>query len=209
MLTGKEIINRMKMGDIVINPFDDKRVNPNSYDLTLNNKLLIYDNVLLKEEVSKRLRFENMDKETVNNLEIGERVYYDIIMNRNILNMKSDNPTTELIIPEDGLLLMPGKLYLGKTNEYTETYNLVPGIDGRSSVGRLGINIHATAGFGDIGFKGNWTLEISVIEPIAIYPNIPLCQIYYYIPTGEIENYNGRYQDSHDVYASRLFKDYK
>jgi len=206
MLTGKEIMNRIKAGEIVIDPFDEKRINPNSYDLTLNKKLLIYDNTLTKEEVRYRYKFENVDKETLD--EIEKSVYYEIIMNRNILDMKADNPIKELIIPDEGLLLVPGKLYLGKTNEYTETYNLIPGIDGRSSIGRLGINIHATAGFGDIGFKGNWTLEISVIEPIVIYADIPLCQIYYYLPIGEIENYNGRYQNSRDVHSSRLFKDY-
>ena len=206
MLTGKEITRRREMGDIIINPFDEKKVNPNSYNLTLNKKLLIYDNILTAEEVQFRLQFIGVNKETLSGT---TKEIYDSIMNKNVLDMKLENQTKEIIIPDEGLILLPGKLYLGQTNEYTETHNLVPAISGRSSIGRLGIAVHATAGFGDIGFKGNWTLEISVIEPVAIYPDIEFCQIYYYIPEGEYDSYNGRYQNSHEVNASRLFKDYE
>jgi len=206
MITGKEIIKRIKIGDIVIDPFDLNKVNPNSYNLTLNNKLLIYDNILSPAELPYQLQFMNIDRE---NLDDEYKLLYDDIMNKTVLDMKLNNKTKELIIPNDGLILLPGKLYLGKTNEYTETHNLVPAISGRSSIGRLGINVHATAGFGDIGYKGNWTLEIFVIEPIIIYPNVELAQIYYYLPVGEYDNYTGRYQNSHDVYSSRLFEDYE
>lgn len=206
MLTGKEIIRRMEIGDIIIDPFNNSRINPNSYNLTLNKKLLIYDNILSATELQYRLELDNIDREKLSDI---DKSIYDGIMSKTVLDMKLENKTEEITIPDQGLILVPGKLYLGQTNEYTETHNLVPAISGRSSIGRLGINIHATAGFGDIGFKGNWTLEIFVVEPIVIYPDVELCQIYYYNPDGKYDSYNGRYQNNNGVEASKLFQDYK
>lgn len=126
------------------------------------------------------------------------------------LDMKQLPKTEKLIIPEDGLILEPGKLYLGRTVEYTETYNLVPMLEGRSSIGRLGMFVHITAGFGDIGFKGFWTLEISVIHPLKIYPNVQICQIFYHIPEGEITEYNSsKYQSNSGIQPSLLYKDFE
>ena len=138
ILSGKEIEKRLNK-TIFIDPYNSKQLNPNSYNLKLHNKLLIYDN-------------------------------YE-------LDMKLENTAHEITIPEEGLLLEPNKLYLGRTLEYTRTEGLVPMLEGRSSVGRLGMFIHVTAGFGDVGFSGFWTLEISCIQPIRIYPDIEICQI--------------------------------
>ena len=97
-----------------------------------------------------------------------------------VLDMKKPNLTKPLIIPEEGLLLETGKLYLGRTIEKTETSKFVPMLEGRSSIGRLGLFIHVTAGFGDIGFSGFWTLEIFCVQPIRIYAGVDICQIFYH-----------------------------
>jgi dCTP deaminase len=91
-------------------------------------------------------------------------------------------------ITEEGFVLQPNTLYLGATMEYTETLAHIPFIEGKSSIGRLGINIHATAGKGDIGFCNHWTLEISVLQPIRVYAEMPIGQIIYFEPSGEISN---------------------
>ena len=101
----------------------------------------------------------------------------------------------------------PGRLYLGRTVEYTETKGYVPMIEGRSSIGRLGMFIHVTAGFGDVGFCGYWTLEISCIQPVRIYPGIEICQIFYHEITGDVIEYNGKYQNSKDIQQSLIFKE--
>ena len=107
-------------------------------------------------------------------------------------------------------MLEPGKLYLGRTMEYTKTDGVVPMLEGRSSIGRLGLFIHVTAGFGDIGFSGYWTLEIFCVQPIIIYPNIEICQIYYHSILGEYDKYSsGKYQDNTDIQPSLLFKDFE
>ena len=124
------------------------------------------------------------------------------------LDIKQKAEVEEIIIPEEGLILQPNMLYLGSTIERTKTLDYVPMLEGRSSIGRLGLSIHVTAGFGDVGFDGRWTLEISCIHPIRIYPNMRLCQIYYHKIEGEYRPYNSKYQNNEGVQSSRSFMDY-
>ena len=171
ILSGQEFKKHMGK-EIIIEPFDEKRINPNSYNLSLAGELLVYDN--------------------------------------HVLDMKEPNPVSRIIIPEDGLLLEPNRLYLGRTNEYTSTSRYVPMLEGRSSTGRLGLFIHVTAGFGDIGFSGYWTLEIFCVQPVRIYPNVEICQIYYHDIDGEYELYkSGKYQNNTGIQPSLMYKDFE
>src|SRR5690625_3259806 len=104
-----------------------------------------------------------------------------------VLDARFHNKVTHFEIPEDGFELRPGTLYLGVTHEYTETYKHVPFLEGKSSTGRLGIDIHATAGKGDVGFCNTWTLEISVAQPVRIYEGMPVGQLIYFAVEGDIE----------------------
>jgi len=171
ILSGKMI--KEKLGkDIIIEPFNDAALNPNSYNLTLHNELVVYDEV-------------NLD-------------------------MRQENRTSSIIIPSEGLLLQPGRLYLGRTREYTETDKYVPMLEGRSSVGRLGLSVHVCAGFGDVGFKGYWTLEFHCVQPLRIYPNVGICQIYYHSIEGEYDPYSsGKYQNNNGIQPSMMYKDFK
>ena len=103
-----------------------------------------------------------------------------------ILDAKKHNKIEYFEIPEEGFVLYPHVFYLGVTAEYTETHSHVPFLEGKSSTGRLGIDIHATAGKGDVGFCGNWTLEISVKQPVKIYKGMPIGQLIYFPVDGEI-----------------------
>ena len=104
-----------------------------------------------------------------------------------VLDAKAHNEIDHFEIPKEGFVLQPGTLYLGVTLEYTETHAHVPFLEGKSSTGRLGIDIHATAGKGDVGFCGNWTLEISVKQPVKVYKGMPIGQLIYFPVDGEIE----------------------
>lgn len=108
--------------------------------------------------------------------------------NSPLLDARKHNTIHHFEIPEDGYVLEPGVLYLGSTEEYTETHAHVPFLEGKSSMGRLGIDIHATAGKGDVGFCNHWTLEISCIQPVRIYAGMPVGQLIYFVVQGEIEN---------------------
>ena len=111
------------------------------------------------------------------------------VYNDEVLDAKKHNTIREIVMPEEGYVLEPGVLYLGVTEEYTETHNSVPFLEGKSSVGRLGIDIHATAGKGDVGFCNTWTLEISCTQPVRVYPGMPIGQLIYFMVDGDIENY--------------------
>lgn len=179
ILTGAEIVRQMIMGNIEIDGFDMKNLNPNSYNLTLGNSIKTYRPV-----------YQSKNKN-------DHSMYLDIL---------KDNPYEEITITEEGFALVPGKVYIATTNERTFSSKFQPKIDGRSSVGRLGIMVHLTAGYGDIGFDGKWTLELAVIQPIIIYPNIPICQVSFMVPAGDTSiQYNGRYQHQTDAETSKFF----
>lgn len=140
------------------------------------------------------------------NLELHDEL---LIYTKKQLDMKKNNAWTTLAIPQEGFVLEPNRLYLGRTREYTETRNLVPMLEGRSSVGRLGLFVHVTAGFGDVGFRGFWTLEMFSVQPIRIYAGVQICQIYYHTLQGESESYaSGKYQDNQGIQPSLLYRDY-
>ena len=162
-----------KLGkEIIIDPFNPEQLNPNSYNLTLHNELLIYS--------------------------------------EDILDMKKENKTQTLQIPPEGFIIEPGKLYLGRTAEYTQTDRYVPMLEGRSSIGRLGISVHSSAGFGDVGFAGYWTLEITSTQPVRIYPYVQICQIFYHAIEGAYKKYSSvKYQNNRGIVPSLLFNDFK
>ena len=121
-----------------------------------------------------------------------------------VLDAKKHNQIEEFKIPEEGYVLQPGILYLGVTEEYTETHIHVPFLEGKSSAGRLGIFIHATAGKGDVGYCNTWTLEITVIQPIRIYAGMPIGQLIYFMVEGEV---NISYKDKRSAkYNQRSVK---
>jgi dCTP deaminase len=169
ILSGNEI--RRRLGNsITIDPFNEANLNPNSYNLTLHNELMTYEEV--------------------------------------VLDMAKPNRVRRITIPPEGLVLGPSQLYLGRTSERTETHELVPMIEGRSSVGRLGLFVHVTAGFGDVGFCGYWTLEMFAVQPVRIYPGVPICQIFYHEISGSITEYaSDKYQNNRDIQPSLLFKE--
>ena len=137
ILSGLKIRDEIRKGNIQIEPYNEKQLNPNSYNLRLHNELLVYTEP--------------------------------------VLDVKKPNGYKIISIPEDGLVLEPGVLYLGRTLEYTATQGFVPMLEGRSSIGRLGLCVHVTAGFGDVGFSGYWTLEIHAVQPVKVYPGIEVC----------------------------------
>jgi len=103
-----------------------------------------------------------------------------------VLDARKHNGIETFEIPPEGYVLTPDNFYLGVTLEYTETLAHVPFLEGKSSVGRLGIDIHATAGKGDVGFCNYWTLEISVKKPVRVYPGMPIGQLIYFVVKGDV-----------------------
>ncbi len=195
-LTGSAIISAYENENIIIEPWDEGNVNPNSYDCHVGNTLLIYD-------LCNNVCDESCPHFTKN---IGEATYYSEGCSsgkKRYLDPKKSNPTISIPIPSDGYILEPGILYLAQTIEYTESEDYLVCIDGRSSAARLGIGAHITAGNGSYGYKGVWTLEITVVHPVKIYPGMSICQFYFEVLSGNKDIvYGGRYNESTTVIAS-------
>lgn len=170
ILSGEEIL-RHQGSDIVIDPFNPQDLNPNSYNLTLHDELLVYEEV--------------------------------------VLDAAAPNRYARRRIPSEGLTLHPGQLYLGRTVERTVTERLVPRIQGRSSLARLGLFICPGGSLGSVGYRGTWTLEMFVVQPVKVYPGMKVCQIYFHELLGEIPpNDGGKYQDSCDIQPSQMFREF-
>lgn len=156
ILADSQIKKAIATGDIVVSPYDESMVGPNSIDVRLSNILRTY-------------RDRNLDP-------------------------RKDNPVTTIEIPDSGYLLSPNTLYLASTVEKVCSRLYRPSLEGKSSIARLGLTIHLTAGYGDVGFDGDsWTLEMFCLQPIWIYPNMPIGQIEFCTVLGDVENpYNKR-----------------
>jgi dCTP deaminase len=171
--------------------------------------------ILSGKEIEKRLGqdiiIEPYAPSRLNPNSYNLRLHHELLVyDEPFLDMKKPNAYKPLTIPEEGLLLETNTLYLGRTVEYTETHNLVPMLEGRSSIGRLGLFIHVTAGFGDVGFCGYWTLEIFCVQPIKIYPQVEICQVYYHTIQGEYDIYKSdKYQNNQGVQPSLLYRDFE
>ena len=232
MLTGSEILRQVEKGNIEINPFDIERINPNSYNLSLNKELCVYSrgskrlNIVPNQQpVPEPSELSTEEEIVINELECPNvesvlklKCDLDIDYNKfpsaesmcthtlSPIDSKMKNDIIRFEIPESGLILYPGVLYLGRTNERIATDKFIPMINGRSSGGRLGLSVHICAGFGDIGFDGTFTLEISVVEPLIIYPNMEVAQVCFHTPHGKADIlYRGKYYKQTDATPSRMW----
>jgi dCTP deaminase len=177
ILLKDEILKYYKQGDIVLQPFFETHIGPNSYDVRLDKDILVYD-------------FSQMQ----------------------YLDCKKENAVKSITIhPINGLILQPGILYIGNTVERAGSDKFIPMYEGRSSMARLGIQSHISAGFGDIGFKSQWTLEISVVHPVKVYAGMRIGQIYFHKvnPSENVHTnlYQGKYLNQTGPQPSLSFKD--
>lgn len=186
ILTGPKIEECLKDGTITIDPVGENLVGPNSVDLRLHPEMRVY------RRPEPRLGCEYWGGK------------WGPPSRSDPLDMRSDFLTTPVQISEEGYILQPGILYLGRTVETIGSDVFVPMVEGRSSCGRLGLQVHMTAGFCDTGFKGTITLEMTVVHHLRIYPDIPIAQVFFLRPEGAVRLYKGRYQGHVDATPSRM-----
>ncbi|MDR1982854.1 MAG: dCTP deaminase [Holosporaceae bacterium] len=170
ILTGSEILKNVENKKIIIDAFNVSQLNPNSYNFTLGNKLMIYNNY--------------------------------------VLDAKKDNKAREIIIPEEGITLASGTIYLGHTVEVIGSDYFVPIIRGRSSIGRLGLFINITADLIDIGSINQLTLQLNAVQPVTIYPGMQIGQVTFWTTLGKITKYDGRYKGFQGPITSRMYLDF-
>lgn len=174
ILTGNKILEGVRENKIVIEPFDEKFLEPNSYGFHLNSKLLEYTCSLEKP-----------------------------------LDIKSNMPYKELIIPPEGLVLEPGKFYLGSTYEKMGSNFYAKTLHANFSTSSMGMWIQFSAPLGHIGAIINWTLEIAVAEHVRVYSGMRIGKLAFWESQGARLMYDGKYVGSSNVVESRIGKDYE
>lgn len=198
-----------------VEPFDPARLGPNSYDVRLAPRVKVYDKCRPLHDwyaergwpnpypASPHMVLRTVDATT------GLSYWPPLLP----LAMTVPEPASEIPVPPEGLTLYPGVPYLMQTEEWIEAYGLRPDIDGRSSVGRLFLCVHQTAGRGDDGFRGRLTCEATVTWPLVLRTDVPLAQISFATVQGEQAPYGSgtktsRYQDQTGIRESMLHKDF-
>ncbi len=185
VLSDKTIREQMKAGRIVVQPFDEKDLQPASVDLHIDRRLLAFRN--------------------------STEPYIDL--------RKPMTDLTEVIeIPDERpFILHPGEFILGSTLEHIEIPDdVVARLEGKSSLGRIGLLIHSTAGYVDPGWKGHLTLELTNVSrlPVTLYYGMRIGQISFQMMTTPVERPYGskslgsRYQGQQDPTASRAHLDF-
>lgn len=159
ILTGNEIKSEVKRGRIVIDPFTESSLNPNSY-----------------------------------NYHIGSVI--KVAPTEEILDPTQSSTWSVLPIPSEGFVLQPSKLYLANTEEVIGSHHYVTSLIGRSSIGRLGLYLQISADLGHVGAIHQWTLELTVVQPIRVYSGMVIGQVSFWVTLGDIDLYKGIYGTS-------------
>ena len=195
VLSDRDIKNRLEKGDLVIDPLDaDLQIGPSSVDLKLGKKFRTF-------KVSDHAMIDLAD-------------YNDFLIKR----WDEGDTTieecsyTRLYISDKPFIIHPGEFVLGSVAESVEIpVDLVGRLEGRSSLGRIGLMVHSTAGYIDPGFKGHITLELANVGklPIKLYPSMRVCQIVFQRMSSAVEIPYGikagsKYQGESGATSSRI-----
>lgn len=188
ILSDLAIRQAIEADDIQISPFNAEQLNITSYDLTLGDQVRIYtDWVGIDDQAAKT--FPDCTKDGGHLRPYDKLLDSGVFLNPSLEAHDSRRPLktfTFQIDPELGWVLKPGIGYLMHTRERVWTRKYNPVLDGKSSIGRLFLQVHATAGYGDPGFDGQYTLEVIVQHPIRVYPGMRFCQIRFHTIAGEL-----------------------
>ncbi len=169
---------------------------------------MILSGLEIKKLIGKEIFINPFSPDQLNPNSYNLKLHHELLVYEDaVLDMKKNNPVRKLTIPEEGLVLEPHKLYLGRTVETIKSEFYVPKLEGRSSIGRLGIVVHLTAGLGNIGSTGHWTLEITCVQPVRIYPNVAICQIYFHEIKGDYVSYISDKYHHEDIQPSQIFQE--
>jgi dCTP deaminase len=179
VISGKMIIEQVNLGNIEISPFNADQAGPNSFDLRLGEKLV---------ESAPNCAWQGLNTIDTHRHGIGFPV-----------ELQSCG----------GFLLQPGTLYLGHTVESIYSEYFAPILHGRSTAARHGVQVHLAAGFGDVGLKGQYVLEIVNHNkyPVMIYPYDRICQVSFERVEGNVELYHSDYQGQTGIRLAKSLAD--
>ncbi len=192
ILSDRTLRERLAAGDIVIDPLDESLIQPSSIDVRISHLFRVFRN------------------HTAGAI--------DVKIDQGAMTELVEMPVDEHGVGDDAFMLHPGEFVLGSTFERVAVPNdLVGRVEGKSSLGRLGLLIHSTAGFIDAGFDGHITLELANVAslPITLYPGMKIGQVSFMQMTTPADNPYGqgasgsKYQGQHGPTPSRYFENFR
>lgn len=200
LLNDKKIKEYIKNGKIVVDPFDENLIGPASLDIRLGYKFRV---------------FKNYNAEVIDIKNYNDDVLYEIKNKDFSIQVGKYSDLYLLGEKNDGFIIHPGEFILASVYEYIKLPdNIAAQIHGRSSIGRLGLLVHTSAGWIDPGYKGNITLEIYNVNkiPIKVYPLMKIAQIIFFeIDSVEVpydKRPGSKYIDEKGATYSLISKDY-
>lgn len=195
ILAGTEIHRRVKEGVVTIDPFEPAHLNPASIDLTLGSTVAVYEDFTSCQAADEWEAAKDKTRPYTNyHPDFGKGAYDGRGLmsggQSQALNTKEPARLRKWEIdPEIGWVILPGVGYLMHTVERIHTDVYVPVLDGKSSIGRLFVQVHVTAGFGDPGFNGQYTLEVTSKFPVRLFPGMRVCQMRFHHLDGDAVSY--------------------
>lgn len=156
--------------------------------MTKPDSMVLSDKTIIREIKNGRITIEPFKKDHLNPVSVDLTLAPTFkVYEPGILDPRKPNPTKEVEITEEGYVLQPGEVYLYACNERIGVKgNIRAKVEGKSSLGRLGLFVHVTAGFIDPGFEGSLVLELVATRPIIVYPNMKICQVEFAYVEGQI-----------------------
>ena len=191
ILSDRSLREQLASGRIIIDPLDDSLVQPSSIDVRISNLFRVFRN--------------------------HTRGVIDVKQDLQNLTELIEIPADQNGIGDEAFMLHPGEFVLGSTLERVAVPDdLVGRVEGKSSLGRLGLLIHSTAGFIDAGFDGHITLELANVAslPITLYPGMKIGQVSFMQMTTPADNPYGsgakgsKYQGQKGPTPSRYFENF-
>ncbi|MFJ6737492.1 dCTP deaminase domain-containing protein [Streptomyces sp. NPDC091279] len=171
--------------------------------------MILTGSEIARERTNRRITIEPFTPEQVNpnsyNFRLGSRLR---IYSEMPLDPRRENACVDIEMTAEGYVLEPGRLYLAHTQEVLGSRHYAPTFAARSSVARLGLFINLSASLGDIGYEGQWTLQLYTMNRVRVYPGMTIGQMMWWCPQGEIELYDGKYQGAVGPRSSDIHKDF-
>ncbi|MFI6324806.1 dCTP deaminase domain-containing protein [Nonomuraea sp. NPDC050556] len=156
--------------------------------------MILTGSEIAAELAAGRIVIDPFTPELVNPNSVNYRLGSSLRVHRSrVIDPLTDHPTEEIVIPKEGIVLRPGRVYLGTTVERIGSGRYVPSLIGRSSLGRLGVFLQVSADLGNLGAVHRWTLELVVVQPIRLYAGMVVGQVSFWMPTGPIDAYQGHF----------------
>ncbi|MFG2782977.1 PEP/pyruvate-binding domain-containing protein [Streptomyces prunicolor] len=171
--------------------------------------MILTGSEIARERTNDRITIEPFTPEQVNpnsyNFRLGSRLR---VYSEMPLDPRRENACVDIEMSAEGYVLEPGRLYLAHTQEVLGSRHYAPTFAARSSVARLGLFINLSASLGDIGYEGQWTLQLYTMNRVRVYPGMTIGQMMWWRPQGEIELYDGKYQGAVGPRSSDIHKDF-